>query len=708
MAQQDLLIEIGCEEIPAKLLKNIITQFQLEVEKRLTEKALCFGPVYAYATPRRLALVIETLADRQPDRFVERKGPSLQAAFDASGNPTKAALGFAQSCQVSFDQLERLETDQGTWLIHKQNQIGMQSQDLLPALIEEALFSIHLPRSMRWSDKNIKFIRPIQWICCVYGDKPLQGTIAQLPIQATTRGHRVHAPEPICIDQAKNYEKILETRGFVLADMQKRRDFIAQELHQSAKAHLAQVLLSEDLLDEVTNLVEWPVVKWLSFDKSFLNVPKEALIAAMEDHQKSFAVMHENGEFLPNFLTVTNISGDFPGIGIGNERVMRARLSDAKFFYEADLKQGLNITQLENMVFQQGLGSVYDKVERLEKLIDKIKDSTVFSEKLLQNTKMAAKHCKTDLCSQMVNEFSELQGVMGGYYIAPLLRGKSIKEDDIQHIASIIQTHYQPKKSEAGALLALMDKLDTLVGYFAIGKEPTGDKDPFGLRRAANSVLLILFHEQWDLDLDQYVEMVYANYQDTTLKTPIALNIETKQKLLDFISMRFRNIDLPNGGISSFVRPSSDEKEAVLAVQSSRPVDAWHRLVALHLLLKQEPEKMTVLIASNKRVRNILQKQTVLNTIALNEVDLQEKAEKNLWDELKKIERNMTEHLQSDASEKYKEALKDLLQFENPLNHFFNEVMVMVDDETLRNNRLQLLQQVRALFLQVADLSLLS
>jgi len=487
----DVLIELGCEEIPAKQLENIAHQFLEQIKNQLQQAELSFSGEELFATPRRLAVILKSVQEKQADKLVERKGPSQAAAYDANGQPTKALLGFVQSCGVTINNLSVIETEKGVWLIFKQMRKGQFITELLPALIDQAISKIAIPKPMRWQESVRPFIRPIRWILALYNDKPVQGMVMGLPIGNSTYGHRVYAPNLITINKSQDYAELLKKEGFVLASFAARRALINEQIQAIAAKQNAKAIIDDALLSEVTGLVEWPVALVVSFDQAFLKLPKEVLITSMKTHQKSFAMEDQSGKLLPYFITIANMQSDDPSHIInGNQKVMTARLSDAKFFYETDEKHKLEdyLPKLDQVLFQKQLGSLGDKTKRIVKLANCIAECLKVDS---ARVKRAAELCKCDLLTDMVGEFPELQGIMGHYY--------AMHDGENSEIALAIEEHYLPRfagdtvpTTELGRIVGLADRIDTLVGFFSIGQKPTGDKDPYALRRTAIGLLRLL------------------------------------------------------------------------------------------------------------------------------------------------------------------------------------------------------------------------
>jgi len=693
MQTQDFLLEIGMEEIPAKLLFGLAQTLSQNLAESLRKAELAFATIQFYATPRRLAVLVTNLQAKQADRQLERKGPAVRAAFDKHGNPTPALEGFARSCNTTIDNLSKTETAQGAWFTYSYNELGKNTTELLPELISKVITSLPIAKPMQWSDLPTPFIRPVQWLVMLYGTEVIPAKIFNLNSDRITYGHRFHQPEAIAITNAADYATLLRTQGHVIVDFHERQQLILQQIEQLATTQHGKALIDPDLLQEVTGLVEWPVALLAQFDKQFLTVPREALIAAMEDHQKSFPLEDEKQQLLPSFITISNIISKQPSEVIkGNERVMRARLADAKFFYETDCKTPLfnRLEKLKHIIFQAKLGSLYDKSQRVAQLagyISKLIDHKNSSER-------AGLLCKADLATDMVNEFPELQGIMGSYYAR--------HDGEAAEVATAIYEHYLPRfsgdllpQSPAGCAVALADRIDTLVGIFGVGQLPTGDKDPFALRRAALAILRILIERNLDHNLQELLTIAKQNYRQTLP------NADAVDQLIEFISDRLRAWYQDQG-------IAADSLAAVLAVQIHHPLDIDRRVRAVQMF-RDLPQAQN-LAAANKRVKNLLKNAGELSELFTNpfiHVDrslFASAIEDDLYQAIASKRQNTD---LSNKSIKYTDILTDLATLQQPVDHFFDAVLVMDENERLRNNRLALLASVRELFLAVADISLL-
>jgi glycyl-tRNA synthetase beta chain len=668
----EFLIEIGTEELPAKGLVELSKNFEAFLLEALKKNNIPHGESIRYVTPRRLAIWIKDLPEKQPDVPVERKGPAIDA-------PEKAREGFAKSYGVSLDQLNV----QDNYLVHSYIQLGKTLTEYMPAFIEEALKKIPPGKTMRWGSHTESFIRPIRWILMLHGDKVVPATIFGLPASNVTYGHRFHHPEPIVIKNAAEYEEKLIAHK-VITSFEKRKNKILEDASELAQTQNGQIRLEleDELLNEITGLVEWPVILLANFDARFLDVPREALFSAIQGHQKSipiFGLDDNDTKLLPCFIVTSNVdSNNRKTVIQGNERVMRARLSDVDFFDKTDRERTLESRRedLKTITFQAKLGSLYEKSERIVTL-SQILAAQINIDVTL--TKEAARLSKADLTTNMVTEFPELQGIMG-YHYAPK------NTDDEKEIARALRTQYDPRPADSiGQVLGLADRLDTLVGIFGINQQPTGDKDPFGLRRAAVGILNILLDRKADLDLKPLLEKAVQNYGD---KLP---NKKIIPEVLKFILERLRAIYIAGGTNNTIIL-------AVEARGFSNPVDFAERIRAVKHF-SQLPQA-SALAAANKRVSNILIKEKQDNIHGEPDPELFEHpSEEALWDAIL--------HKKNINGTDYKKILTELADLQSPIDQFFNDVMVMVDDEKLRLNRLRLLNYLRQLFLQVADISLL-
>ncbi|OIN11915.1 glycine--tRNA ligase subunit beta [Oceanisphaera psychrotolerans] len=688
MAEQNFLVELGTEELPPKALRSLGQAFADNLKQELTNADLPFAEVRWYAAPRRLAVYVTALATSQPDKQLEKRGPAVQAAFDADGNPTKAAMGWARGNGIEVSQASRLKTDKGEWLVHLADIKGQAATELLPAMVEQALSLLPIPKAMRWGDKSIQFIRPVHTLTLLLGDQLLPASILGVDSARTLRGHRFMGEPELELAHADDYLQALEQTGKVLADFERRKDIIKTGVEQAAAAVGGIADLDDDLLEEVTSLVEWPVVLTAAFEEKFLKVPAEALVYTMKGDQKYFPVYDADGKLLPKFIFVTNIESKDPSQIIGgNEKVVRPRLADAEFFFDTDRKSTLasRLEQLDSVLFQKQLGTVREKSERIGALSGFIA-AAIGADKA--QAERAGLLSKCDLVTNMVFEFTDTQGVMGMHY------ARHDGEDEA--VALALKEQYQPRfagddlpSQDISAAVALADKLDTLVGIFGIGQTPKGDKDPFALRRAALGVLRIIVEKDYDLDLPILIEQARALYGDKLS------NANAADEILDFMLGRFRAWyqDLGYG---------VDVIQAVLARRPTRPADFDARVKAVSQF--RELDAAAALAAANKRVGNILAKFEGEIPAEVNPALLQDEAEKLLASQLAELTERLTPLF---AAADYDRALSELAALREGVDSFFDQVMVMAEDEALRLNRLALLNQLRNLFLQIADISLL-
>ncbi|MDF2867750.1 MAG: glyS [Gammaproteobacteria bacterium] len=690
MLKQDLLFEIGCAELPPKSLKRLAEALANNIQLALQKVELSFTTLQFFTTPRRLAIYIKELASLQPERMIERRGPALAAAFDKEGKPTPACQGFAKSCGVSVDELIRQETDKGTWLVFRQLQKGKTVNELMPDLLQQAIAALPIAKPMRWGSSEVEFVRPVHWVVLLYGTDVIPAAILGKQTDRLTYGHRFLHPTALKLNTPADYLTTLR-QAYVEPDFAKRQALIREQLLNIAREHDAQVGINESLLDEVTSIVEWPTALLCNFNAKFLAVPKEAIITALESHQKCFMLWNQQANLLPHFITVSNlISREVNQVIKGNERVVTARLADAAFFYQTDCQQPLEqyLNQLKQVVFQEKLGSLFNKAERLAQLCISLAEPLQLNKELAKQTGMLA---KTDLMTQMVGEFPELQGIMGYYYA---------KQEGLpEALALALKEQYLPRfagdvipESSLGCALALADRLDSLAGMFAAGEIPTGDKDPFGLRRAAVGLVRILVEKQLPLDLTALLNQALVNYHaypKLTIKPNLA------EQLSVFVLERLRAWYLEQG-------ITADTLQAVFAKQITVPYDIHLRIEAIQAF-KALPEA-AALAAANKRVSNLLAKQPAQMDFAINEALLQASAERELFKSLQSI-RQQVEPLF--AQGEYGQAMQQLAGLGKVVDEFFDHVMVMVEDESIKQNRLALLNQLRQLFLQVADISLL-
>ncbi|NOZ53957.1 MAG: glycine--tRNA ligase subunit beta [Gammaproteobacteria bacterium] len=685
---RDLLIEIGTEELPPTALKRLAIAFHDGVINGLLKAQLNHGKTQWYATPRRLAILVQALVVSQQDNAVQRRGPALKAAFGDDGCATPAALGFAKSCGVAVDDLQRLETVKGAWLVHDLIEKGQQTQQLIPNIIATALDQLPIPKRMRWGALQAEFVRPVHWLVLLFGDEVINAELLSVKSGRETRGHRFHHPQHLYLPEPQDYAPLLETKGHVVADFDVRRTAIRAQIQEAANQLKGKAVIDEALLDEVTSMVEWPAAVTGSFEPRFLQVPPEVLVTTMKTHQKYFHLVDTGGKLLPYFITIANIeSTNVAVIRAGNEKVVNPRLVDAEFFWNQDRAVTLEsrLESLKTVVFQQKLGSLHDKVQRVAKLARCIAKDLGHDE---QQAGRAGLLSKCDLMTDMVAEFPSLQGIMGRYY--------ALHDKEQKDIAEALDEQYKPRfagdalpQTAVGQALAVADKLDTLSGIFAIQQIPSGDKDPFALRRAALGVLRIIIEQKLDLDLKKTLELS-AQYAVDQLKNGNASSIA--QQCYDFMMERLRAYYLDSG-------TTADVFESVLVLRPAQPFDFDERIRAVSGF-RRLPEAES-LSAANKRIANILKK-TCYRDLTINDSLLQHEAEKYLAEQLAKITSRVNPLF---AKRQYQQALKVLAQLKEPVDQFFDDVMVMTDNEAQKNNRLALLGRLRSLFLQVADLS---
>ncbi|MCF6253463.1 MAG: glycine--tRNA ligase subunit beta [Thiomicrorhabdus sp.] len=683
---ESFLVEIGTEELPPKALKTLSNAFASGIEQGLTEAEITYGKVSVYATPRRLAVVIDEVQTVQADKTIERKGPAKKAGFDADGNPTKALQGFARGCGATVDDLIEIETDKGTWMAYNLEKKGLPVEQLLPDIVAQSLAKLPIPKRMRWGSSDIEFVRPVHWVLMLLGNKVMPATILGHESSNTTKGHRFHAPSERVISHPSEYVSTLKEKGYVLVDFAERSQRIQQQVTDAAQKAGGIAVISDALLEEVTALNEWPVAVVGDFDERFLSVPSEALISAMAGHQKYFHMVDQNGQLMAKFITVSNIESSNPAsVKFGNERVIRPRLADANFFWDQDRKQSLEhfLPRLKTVVFQKQLGTLFDKVERLETL------SVIIGKPLGVSAEMAsraARLSKCDLLSEMVGEFPDLQGVMGRYYAA--------EQNEHPEVANAIEAQYQPKfsgdtlpESAVAQALAIADKLDTITGIFGIGQVPTGDKDPFALRRAALGMVRIMIEKQLDLDLYQLIQSSLELHESVQTTDPLM------DEIYDFIMGRLRAYYAEQG-------VSAEQFEAVRACRPAQPIDFAKRIEAVQQFSQMPCAES--LSAANKRIANILKKNADSLPDSVNPALFEETAEKNLWSALEELQTTVNAHL---VKRDYVAAIGNLASIRDAVDAFFDDVMVMAEDKAVRQNRLALLNKIYQLFLQVADVS---
>ena len=671
MSEKTFLVEIGTEELPPKALRSLAESFAANFTAELDNAGLAHGTVQWFAAPRRLALKVANLAEAQPDREIEKRGPAIAQAFDAEGKPSKAAEGWARGCGITVDQAERLTTDKGEWLLYRAHVKGESTEALLPNMVATSLAKLPIPKLMRWGASDVHFVRPVHTVTLLLGDKVIPATILGIQSDRVIRGHRFMGEPEFTIDDADQYPEILRERGKVIADYEERN-----------------ADLSESLLEEVASLVEWPAVLTAKFEEKFLAVPSEALVYTMKGDQKYFPVYANDGKLLPNFIFVANIESKDPQqIISGNEKVVRPRLADAEFFFNTDRKKRLedNLPRLQTVLFQQQLGTLRDKTDRIQALAGWIAEQIGAD---VNHATRAGLLSKCDLMTNMVFEFTDTQGVMGMHYAR--------HDGEAEDVAVALNEQYQPRfagddlpSNPVACALAIADKMDTLAGIFGIGQHPKGDKDPFALRRAALGVLRIIVEKNLNLDLQTLTEEAVRLYGDKLT------NANVVDDVIDFMLGRFRAWYQDEGY-------TVDTIQAVLARRPTRPADFDARMKAVSHF--RTLDAAASLAAANKRVSNILAKSDEVLSDRVNASTLKEPEEIKLAMQVVVLRDKLEPYF---AEGRYQDALVELAELREPVDAFFDKVMVMVDDKELRLNRLTMLEKLRELFLRVADISLL-
>lgn len=688
MKFENLLIEVGTEELPPKALRNLAESFLANFTEELNKAELGFESATWYAAPRRLAINVKQLVLAQADKVVEKRGPAIAQAFDADGNPTKAAMGWARGNGITVEQAERLKTDKGEWLLHQAKVVGVETKSLISDMAQRALDKLPIPKPMRWGCSKTQFIRPVHTVTMLMGSELIEGELLGIKSARTIRGHRFMGVDTLELDHADNYLSALKEQGKVLADYAERKAIIKAGAEAAAAKIGGVADLEDDLLEEVTSLVEWPVVLTANFEEKFLDVPAEALVYTMKGDQKYFPVFDEAGALLPNFIFVTNIESKDPAqIISGNEKVVRPRLADAEFFFETDKKQSLEsrLASLETVVFQKQLGTIKQRVERISALAGFIASSIGVNQ---EEAARAGLLSKSDLMTNMVMEFTDLQGTMGMHYAR--------LDGETDAVAVALAEQYKPKFSgdtvptaPISICVALAEKLDTLVGIFGIGQAPKGAADPFALRRAAIGVLRICLENNLPLDLIDLIAKAQALHGENLSNDNVA------EQVLEFFMGRFRAWYQDQG-------VSVDVILAVLARRPTSPADFESRIKAVAHF--RTLEQAQALAAANKRVSNILAKVEGGLPATIDASLLVEGAEKALAAKLNELQPQLAPLF---AAANYQEALSLLANLRESVDTFFEDVMVMADDEALKNNRLALLSSLRDQFLHAADISLL-
>jgi glycyl-tRNA synthetase beta chain len=685
-----LLFELGMEELPPKALLSLRDALRDDCLRRLGDAGIEPSGVTAFATPRRLALLLEGIPARQPDQVQERRGPAVAAAFDATGAPTRAAQGFARSCGVAIEDLERDNTDKGEYLVHREAQKGAALEQLLPEILAASLAALPTPKRMRWGTGEVEFVRPVHWLVVLHGERLIEMELLGLRSGRSTRGHRFHCPKELELARARDYADVLQRDGVVQPSFEDRRESIRGQIEAEAEAAGGRALVDAGLLDEVTALVEWPVALTGQFDARFLDVPQEALISTMQDNQKYFPLVDDSGRMLPRFIVISNIHSRQPeAVRSGNERVLRPRFADAEFFWEQDRRGTLASREpwLATVVFERRLGTLADKSRRLARLMDELAKPMGLDPEMARRAAMLA---KCDLGSRMVFEFPELQGTMGRYY--------ALHDGEPEPLAQALEQHYWPRHAGAslpeGPLaqaLALADRLDTLVGIFAIGKDPSGAKDPFALRRAALGLLRILVERELPLALTPLLNAAAATVAERVPEAP-----EAVPRVRAYILERLRGYLLDQG-------MAPEVFEAVAAVDPDAPLDFVRRARAVQQF-RERPEA-EALAGANKRIQNLLRRAEQERHGEVDAQLLQAPAEQLLLAALRGIEPQVAAAVERGD---YVAAMEDLAGLRAPVDAFFDDVMVMVEDSALRANRLALLARLARRFDSVADISRLA
>ena len=685
MTTGTLLIELGTEELPPKSLTKLATAFHDGIQSQLDKAALSYEEISWYASPRRLAVEVKVLAEKQEDKQVEKRGPAVNVAFDDQGNPSKAAEGWARSNGITVEQAERLTTEKGEWLLHRANVKGKSVKEIIPEIVSTSLTKLPIPKPMRWGNARTQFIRPVHTLTIMYGNEILPCETLGVNSDNKLQGHRFHQKDMVTLTHADEYLATLN-KAFVIADFSERKAKIVEQINQAAQQIDAVALMDEELLEEVTALVEWPVTLVGTFDEEFLDVPAEPLIYSMKDHQKYFPVTNKAGELINKFIFVANIESKDPQqVVFGNEKVIRPRLADAEFFYKTDKKQRLSdrLDKLANVLFQKQLGTVKDKSERIATLSQSI------AQTINENADEAYRAgllSKTDLMTDMVLEFPQVQGTMGKYYAR--------HDGESEAIAQALEDQYRPRyagdslpEANIGCAVAIADKIDSLVGIFGINQPPKGDKDPFALRRAAIGIIRIIIEKELEIDLTALIEKSITLFGDKLS------NNNTANEVLDFIMGRYKAFYQEQG-------INIDVIQAVMANKPSSPLDFDKRIKAVSYF--RTLDAAVTLAAANKRVGNILAKFEGQLYECFN-LDLAQEAEEK---ELAQVFAEVNEQVKPLMTSKdYQGALTQLAQLKTPIDVFFDNVMVMSDDEAVKTNRLTLLNEIRNCFFEIADIS---
>jgi glycyl-tRNA synthetase beta chain len=689
---KDLLIEIGTEELPPVGLRELANAFGQAIAEDLNEHGIDHGECIEYCSPRRLAVLVRLVAEQQEGSLAVRRGPSVSASFNADGTPTKAAMGFAHSCGVEVSELEQEATDKGEWLVFRKTHAGRQTSELIPPMAERALGRLPIAKRMRWGCGDAEFVRPVHWVCVLFGNEIVSGEILGITIGNTTRGHRFHAPEAIAVVEASSYAHLLRTQGFVEPSFERRRHWIVEQVQRIAQDERLNAELPPRLLDEVTALVEWPQAIPASFDTSFLAVPGEVLIETMQGNQKYFPLRNQDGSLSARFIVIANIESICPDeVRKGNERVIRPRFADAKFFWEQDLQHPLSdaFERLKTLVFQDRLGSVADRSARTVRLASEIARLLGEPTEFVERTAYLA---KCDLVSTMVREFPALQGTMGRYY------AQHTGEHPVVCVA--IEEHYLPRfagdalpSNSCGTTVALADKLDTLTGIFGVGLRPTGTKDPYGLRRATIGALRLLIETPLHLDLKVLLKIAEAGFDRTMV--PAGTSEEVWVYMMDRLVGYYQDQGIPQ-----------DIVDAVAATGDTllSRFDTRVRAVAQF----RETSAGKALAAATKRIRNLLAKGRIASTEASGGIDpdlFVDETEEILWQEMKRVAEDVRVTFEHGD---FFGVLERLASLAPTVGAFFDRVLVMAEDSRIRDNRLRLVEELQRLCVSVADISLLS
>tara|TARA_B110000090_G_scaffold44813_1_gene50458 strand:- start:2219 stop:4285 length:2067 start_codon:yes stop_codon:yes gene_type:complete len=687
MSTETLLIELGTEELPPKALKKLAVTFLEQIKWQLDSAELAYEEIKWFATPRRMAVVVSQLVGRQADKIIDKRGPAVNVAFDIDGNASKAAIGWARSNGIDIGQAERLKTDKGEWLLHRATQAGKSVEDLIPEIVNTALTKLPIPKPMRWGSAKTQFIRPVHTLTLLYGSKVIIGETLGIFSDNKITGHRFHHNGLVTINHANDYQASLK-KAFVIADYDERQQLIFEQINKAAASINGKALIDTELLEEVTGLVEWPVTLVGSFDKSFLDIPAEPLIYSMKDHQKYFPVLGEDGQLINKFIFVANIESKDPQqVVFGNEKVIRPRLADAEFFFNTDKKHTLEsrLMKLESVLFQKQLGSLKEKSERIAQLSEFI---AVELNENKDDAYRAGLLSKTDLLTDMVLEFPQVQGTMGKYYAR--------NDGESEAIAQALEDQYRPRYAgddlpdgQIGCAVAIADKVDSLVGIFGINQAPKGDKDPFALRRAAIGLIRIIIEKDLNLDIAILVNESIKLFSDKLI------NKNTAENVIDFVMGRFR-------AYYQEKKFNIDIIQAVLAKKPTAPLDFDKRIKAVSYF--RDLVEAEALAAANKRVGNILAKFDGELYEIFNDELAEEGAETLLATVYSDINNTIIPLL---AEQDYQAALTELAKLKAPIDNFFDNVMVMSDDEAVKINRLTLLNQIRNSFLAIADISVL-